>query len=80
MDDKNVSFVQSGSSIDLPRTTLQAKLKERDPYALHLMRQPMLMDYIPMTVPVEDCHITNFLEAQRFWLDEERQLRAAWRK
>jgi hypothetical protein len=78
IDGKDTPFMQSGP---IPgERTMQDALRERDPYTLHLMRQPMLQDFMPPYGPVEDQHITNFLEAQQYWLDEERNLRVVWRK
>jgi hypothetical protein len=79
IDGNPTTFVQSG-----PRPgeepTVQDVMRRRDPYSLHLMRQPMLMDFIPRFGPVEDHHITYFLQAQQYWLDEERNLRVLWRR
>jgi hypothetical protein len=72
-----ITFTQSGHRPD--GETIQDKLRRRDPYTIHLMRQPMLQDYLPRWGRVEDSHITNFLEAQQYWLDEERNLRVVWR-
>lgn len=70
-------FIQSGKGPSA--TSLAEKLKQNDPYTLHLMRQPMLLDYIPRYERVEDWHIANFLSAQKIWLHEERDLRKEWR-